>query len=100
MWSGSELLLLFWCLYGKHQNNPFQAGGLCRINRLFCSTPLSKHTMGFSQLVNSKHMSGAAGLASTQRWDINGAKIMGLLYDNELQSGEDRGSLYTEQLHC
>ena len=49
--------------------------------------------------VNSKHMSGAAGLASTQRWDINGAKIMGLLYDNELQSGEDRGSLYTEQLY-
>ena len=45
-------------------------------------------------MVNSKHMSAAAGLASTQRWDINGAKIMGLLYDNELQSGGDRGTLY------
>lgn len=45
-------------------------------------------------MVNSKHMSGAGGLASTQRWDINGAKIMGLLYDNEHQSGEDRGTLY------
>ena len=43
-------------------------------------------------MLNSKHMS-AVGLASTQRWDINGAKIMGLLYDNEHQSGEDRGTL-------
>ena len=63
-------------------------GALYFVNRLFCSTPFTEHTMG----ALNWWIAGIWVQGWRLHWDIDGAMIMGLLYDNELQSGEDRGT--------